>query len=160
MSRLLKSFFFAAAVLFATSCGIHRSQSYYDQKSQIIGTELDGSYAIRCWGEGRNSDEALNEVMKKAVYDVVFNGVESGSSSIQSLKPLLLTVNAKDKYAVWSNSFFEDGGDYLKYCSRHDRRAGSSRFVRNRNQVLCQSVVTVDVAALKAALKDYYGIIK
>lgn len=159
MKTSVKAVMLAAMMIVAASCGVHRSQSYYDQKPQIVSTELDGSYAISCWGEGRNSDEAMKELKKQAVYEVVFNGVVSASSNIMSLKPLILTVNAKEKYAEWSNTFFADGGDYLKYCSKHDRRTGSSRFIRNRNQVLCQGVVTVDVAGLKAALKES-GIIK
>ena len=58
----------------------------------------------------------MKEVQKQAVYEVVFNGVTSASANIQSLKPLILTVNAKDKFADWSNVFFADGGEYLKYC--------------------------------------------
>lgn len=159
MKNHFKVLVFAAFVLLVAGCGVKRSQSYYDQKPQIIGTELDGSYAISCWGKGRNADEAMKELLKQAVYEVVFNGVPSGASSIQPLKPLILTVNAKDKYAEWSNMFFADGGEYLKYCSRHDRRTGSSRFIKNRNSVLCQGVVSVDVAQLKSMLK-VYGIIK
>lgn len=159
MKNHFKVLVFAAFVLLVAGCGVKRSQSYYDQKPQIIGTELDGSYAISCWGKGRNADEAMKELLKQAVYEVVFNGVPSGASSIQPLKPLILTVNAKDKYAEWSNMFFADGGEYLKYCSKHDRRTGSSRFIKNRNSVLCQSVVSVDVAQLKSMLK-VYGIIK
>jgi hypothetical protein len=153
MRTTFKVLFLAAILAVVAGCGTPKSQTYYDQKAQIIGTELDGTYAIRCWGRGRNAEEAMRELMKQAVYEVVFNGVTSASSNIQSLKPLILTVNAKDKYAEWSNVFFADGGDYLKYCSKHDRRTGSSRFIKNRDQVLCQGVVSVDVAGLKILLK-------
>ncbi len=159
MKTSVKIFLLAAFVAIAAGCGVHKSQSYYGQKPQILSTELDGSYAISCWGKGRNSDEAMKEVQKQAVYEVVFNGVTSASANIQSLKPLILTVNAKDKFADWSNVFFADGGEYLKYCSKHDRRAGSSRFVKNRNEVMCQAVVSVDVAGLKKVLIES-GIIK
>lgn len=159
MKTNLKALLFAAILIIAAGCGVKRSQAYYDQKPQIIGTELDGSYAISCWGTGRNSDEAMKELKKQAVYEAVFNGVASASSNIQALKPLILTVNAKDKYADWSNRFFADGGEYLKYCSKHDRRTGTSKFVKTGNQVRCQGVVSVDVAGLKAALKKS-GIIK
>lgn len=159
MKTNLKVLLIAAVLIVAASCGTKLSQSYYSQKPQIIGTELDGSYAISCWGTGRNSDEAMKELQKQAVYEVVFNGVASASSNILSLKPLLLTVNAKDKYADWSNKFFADGGEYLKYCSKHDRRTGTSDFFKTNNQVRCQGVVSVDVAGLKAMLKES-GMIK
>jgi hypothetical protein len=159
MKTSVKVLLLVAMLVGAISCGTKVSQAYYDQKPQIISTELDGSYAIKCWGTGRNSDEAMKELLKQAVYEVVFNGVASASSNIQSLKPLILTVNAKDKYVDWSNRFFADGGEYLKYCSKHDRRTGSSKFYKTGHQVKCQGVVSVDVADLKAALKES-GIIK
>ena len=159
MKTSVKVLLFAAILLFAAGCGAKLSQSYYDQKPQIIGSELDGSYVIRCLGKGRNADEAMAEVQKQAVYEVVFNGVTSASSNIQSLKPLILTVNAKEKFADWSNAFFADGGEYKKYCSKHDRRGGSSKFIKNNFQVMCQGVVSVDVAGLKTVLKES-GIIK
>ena len=159
MKTNVKVLLFAAILIIAASCGVKVSQTYYDQKPQIISTELDGSYAISCWGTGRNSDEAMKELQKQAVYEVIFNGVASASSNIQSLKPLILTVNAKDKYADWSNKFFADGGEYQNYCSKHDRRTGSSKFYKTANQVKCQRVVSVDVAGLKALLKES-GIIK
>ena len=159
MKTYFKALLIAAVLVAAASCGAKLSQAYYDQKPQIIGTELDGSYAISCWGTGRNSDEAMKELQKQAVYEVVFNGVASASSNIQSLKPLILTVNAKEKFADWSNKFFADGGQYLKYCSKHDRRTGTSNFVKTANQVRCQGVVSVDVAGLKAMLKES-GMIK
>lgn len=159
MKTNLKVLLASAILLIAASCGTKVSQAYYDQKPQIISTELDGTYAIKCWGTGRNSDEAMKELQKQAVYEVVFNGVVSASSNIQSLKPLILTINAKDTYADWSNQFFADGGEYLKYCSKHDRRTGSSKFYRMNSQVKCEGVVSVDVAGLKAALKES-GIIK
>ena len=159
MKTSVKVLLVSAILIIAASCGTKVSQAYYDQKPQIISTELNGTYAITCWGTGRNSDEAMKELKKQAVYEVVFNGVASASSNIQSLKPLILTVNAKDKYADWSNKFFADGGEYLKYCSKHDRRTGTSKFYKTGNQVKCQGVVSVDVAGLKAALKES-GIIK
>ena len=136
MKTNVKVLLFAAILIIAASCGVKVSQTYYDQKPQIVSTELDGSYAISCWGTGRNSDEAMKELKKQAVYEVIFNGVASASSNIQSLKPLILTVNAKDKYAD-----------------------GSSKFYKTANQVKCQGVVSVDVAGLKALLKES-GIIK
>ena len=159
MKANVKVLLLSAIIMIAAGCGTRVSQAYYDQKPQIIATELDGTYAITCWGTGRNADEALHELEKQAVYEVVFNGVASASSNIQPLKPLILTVNAKEKYADWSQKFFADGGEYLKYCSRHDRRAGSSKFYRTEHQVKCRGVVSVDVAGLKTAL-TLSGIIK
>jgi hypothetical protein len=136
------------------SCGVKVSESYYDQPVKILRAEYDGSYVIRSSGKGRNAAAALAEARKQAVYDVVFNGVPSTTSTVSSLKPLLLEVNAKTKYQDYFNSFFADGGEYLNYISIEDKRATSSNWFRGESQVTCQTNVTVNVAALKAKLQN------
>lgn len=154
MKTRIQILVFAAVMMLATSCGVYKAPSYHDPKPTIIGTELDGSYIIKAQGKGRNSAEAMIELQKRAVYEAVFNGVTSATSSVQSIPPIILAVNAKEKYAEWSNAFFADGGEYLKYCSKRDRRAGSSKFYRNNDQITCEGIVRVDVAGIKALLKE------
>lgn len=43
MKTNVKVLLFAAILIIAASCGVKVSQTYYDQKPQIISTELDGS---------------------------------------------------------------------------------------------------------------------
>lgn len=141
-----------AVVFLAISCGIRTSQSYYDQGTQILRTEGGGTYVIRTSGNGRNAAKARQEAKKLAVYEVIFNGVPSASSTVSPLKPLLLEVNAKEKYQDYFNAFFADDGEYENYISSRDKKAGSSSWMRNNNEVKCQTVVSVDVSALKAKL--------
>lgn len=146
-------------VLLLAGCGARRSQAYYDYKSQIIGTELDGSYTIRAFGRARNAVDAYKQARKQAVYDVVFTGVESANSNVLRIKPLLLEVNAKEKYEDYFNRFFADNGDFEKYCSMKERRWFSSNYARTDAQSMAQVTVCVDRAKLRERLiKD--GILK
>ena len=135
-------------------CGVQRSQAYYDYKSKIIGTELDGSYTIRAFGRARNAVDAYQQARKQAVYDVVFNGVQSDNSMISPLKPLLLEPNAKEQYADYFNKFFADNGTFEKYCSMKERRWFSSNYSRTDAQSMAQVTVCVDVAKLRERLKS------
>lgn len=149
----MKNLHFLLALAFlAISCGVQNSQSYYDQGVQILRTEYDGTYVIRTSGNGRNAVAAKEEARKAAVYEVIFNGVSSATSTVYPLKPLLLEVNAKEKYQEYFNAFFADGGAYTEFISSKDKRNGSSTWVKNSNEVKCQTNVSVDVAALKARL--------
>ena len=149
----LKYFVTLCVCLMLAACSMQRSTlSYYDSKPQILRVEHDGTYVIRSTGKGRNSMSAMEEAQKKAVYQVVFSGISSLSSSTSPIKPLVLEVNAKDKYADYFNAFFADGGDYEQFVSSNGKRFGSSDFSKNRSQVLCRTDVSVDVAALKARL--------
>ncbi len=135
------------------SCGVQSSTlPYYDQKPQILRSELDGSYIIRTMGKGNSTASALEEAKKNALYDIIFNGISSSSSRTSSLKPLLLEVNAKEKYNDYFNVFFADGGDYKQYVSQQSKPSGSKTFTKNKLQVLCHTNVVVNLPALKEKL--------
>src|SRR5574344_194746 len=115
MKATLKTIVCVCALLALASCGAKKSQAYYDYKTQYIATELDGSYTVRSWGRARNAVDAYQQAHKQAVYDVIFTGLEPASSNLRPVKPLLLEVNARDKYADYFNTFFADGGAYTKF---------------------------------------------
>ncbi len=135
-------------------CGVRSSQAYYNYDSKILSTELDGTYNIRAFGRARNAVTAYEEAKKQAVYDVIFNGVQSNNSRINSLRPLLQEVNAKQKYEEYFNTFFTDHGAYSDFTSIRDTRVLSEEWHRARTQVLVQVYVTVDRAALKKKLEQ------
>lgn len=128
------------------------SQAFYNYDSKIISSELDGSYNIRAFGRARNAASAYEEARKQAVYDILFNGVQSSNSRISSLRPMLLEVNAKDKYENYFNAFFMDGGAYQEYTNFSDSRIISEKKYSNNLQILVQVSVTVDVKSLKQKL--------
>lgn len=137
-----------------TSCGVRSTQAFYNYESRIISSELDGSYNIRAFGRGRNAVVAYDEARKQAVYDILFNGVQSSNSRISSLKPLMLEVNAKEKYEDYFNVFFADGGLYRKFTNLHDTRIITENWHNDGLQVLVQVSITVDRKAIKQKLID------
>ncbi len=144
--------------LILAGCGSRRSQAYYDYKSKVIGTELDGSYTIRAWGRARNAADAYEQARKQAVYDVVFNEiqVESGTMASTSgvLRPLLMELNAKQKYEDYFNAFFADKGEFEKYCSLKEKRVLSSNYSKTDAQTIAQVTVCVYRSQLKQKLID------
>lgn len=155
----LSALLIMGAMLFVGESSKKTSQAYYDYKSQVIGTELDGSYTIRAWGRARNKMDAYEQARKTAVYDVIFNGVESANSTIDPLKPLLLEVNAKEKYEDYFNKFFRDNGDFEKYVSIKEKRIGSTKYKKTDTQTMAQVTLCVYRSELKAKLIED-GILK
>lgn len=142
----------AVAMLLLAGCGSRRSQAYYDYKSKIIASELDGAYTIRAFGRARNGVDAYQKAQKQAVRDVILVGVESSDATVKPLKPLLLEVNAEQKYEDYLNSFFAEDGPWEQYCNLRQRRILSSNFSRTDAQVVAQVSVTVFRNELKAKL--------
>lgn len=147
-------FIVAILSVILTSCGVRSSQAFYNYESKIISSELDGSYNIRTFGRGRNAVVAYDEARKQAVYDILFVGIQSTNTHISSLKPLLLEVNARERYEDYFNAFFADGGAYRDFTSLHDTRIITENWNNNKLQVLVQVSVTVDRKALKQKLID------
>lgn len=142
----------AVVAMLLTACGVHKSQAYYDYKSKLIATEMDGTYTIRSWGRARNAVDAYVQARKQAVSDVIFLGVQASSSNLTDLKPLLFDMNAKTRYEDYFNRFFADGGEFEKYASMKERRLMSSKYARTNTQSVAQVTVCVDRAALKQKL--------
>lgn len=154
---MVKRFFYLAAIvcvcsLFFSGCITYHHTAYYDFKTKLIGTELDGSYTVTAWGRARHGLDAYNQAKKQAVYDILFTGVEPQTSNLTRQQPLLLEVNAKTKYQDYFDNFFKDNGEYLKYCSMNDKRWRSSDFYRSDRQVVCKATVLVYRSKLKRKL--------
>ncbi len=163
----VKVILFAAAAIvvaaLATSCGTGKTQAWYDYKSKVVGTELDGSYTIQAWGRARNAADAYVQASKQAVYDVIFTEIQfvSGQAPSSSgvLKPLIYEVNARQKYEDFFNAFFADGGEYKKYSSMKEKRDFSTRYQKTDSQTTARVNVCVFRSKLRQRLIDE-GIIK
>jgi len=127
--------------------------SFTQYETECLGVELDGSQTLRSWAFGRNKKDAVEQVKKQAVYDVIFNGIRSNGRGCD-MRPLVSEANAKDKYEEYFNIFFTDKGEYLKYVSMKDTKIGSK--VKKKNKLGVKYGVTVRVlrSELKKRLKD------
>ncbi|MBO4475943.1 MAG: hypothetical protein J5737_04415 [Bacteroidales bacterium] len=125
----------------------------FAQETECIGKEMDGSLTLRVWGTGRNRTDALEQAKKQAVYDVLFKGITKGNTDY-NMRPIMSEVNARERYQDYFDIFFMDRGEFLKYISMEDKRAGSTRVIkRNYRDVTVGVTVRVLVPQLRARLK-------
>ena len=141
-----------AAILFA-GCGTKRSQAYYEKPSVVLSANYDGSYVIRVQVRAKDAVLAFTDGQRKAVQEVIFDGVRAGSNGITDLKPLCFDKNAREKYEDYFNAFFRDGGAWTQYASLQDKRVGSTRYQRDGRQMVESVTVTVDRAGLQKRLR-------
>ena len=123
------------------------------QETECISKEMDGSLTLRVWGTGRNKTDALEQAKKQAVYDVLFKGITRGNTDY-NMRPIMTEVNARQRYQDYFDIFFMDRGEYRKYISMEDKRAGSTRTRRNYRDVTVGTTVRVLVPQLRARLKE------
>lgn len=125
----------------------------FAQETECISKEMDGSLTVRVWGTGRNRTDALEQAKKQAVYDVLFKGITRGNTDY-NMRPIMTEVNARQRYQDYFDIFFMDRGEYRKYISMEDKRAGSTRTRRNYRDVTVGTTVRVLVPQLRARLKE------
>ena len=125
----------------------------FAQETECISKEMDGSLTVRVWGTGRNRTDALEQAKKQAVYDVLFKGITRGNTDY-NMRPIMTEVNARQRYQYYFDIFFMDRGEYRKYISMEDKRAGSTRTRRNYRDVTVGTTVRVLVPQLRARLKE------
>ena len=142
-----------AAMLLA-GCGSKRSQASYPAPSQLLSANYDGSYVIRVQVRARNAAIAFTDGQRKAVEEVIFDGVKAGSSGISDLKPLCFDLNAREKYENYWNAFFSDKGEWTNYASLKDKRLTTTRYQRDGRQMIETVTVTVDRAKLQQKLRE------
>ena len=142
------------ALALLAGCGSKRSQASYPAPSQLLSANYDGSYVIRVQVRARNAAIAFTDGQRKAVEEVIFDGVKAGSSGISDLKPLCFDLNAREKYENYWNAFFSDRGDWNKYVSLKDKRLTTTRYERDGRQMIETVTVSVDRAKLQQKLRD------
>lgn len=133
----------------------------YSYSTECLGVESDGTQTLKTWGRGRNRFDAFAQARKNALYDVIFKGISNGSPECE-VRPLVSEVNAREKYEMYFNKFFEDGGEYRHYVSMRDER-WEKKLGRERKKgtgsVTVSAVVIVERPKLKAKLIED-GILK
>lgn len=149
-----------SSILITISCKSEKSSlgAYYSFETECIGTEYDGSLTLRAWGNGNTKNDAVEQAMKRAVHDVIFNGVLKGTSGTD-VRPLILEANAEEKYRNYFDEFFADGGPYSSFVNFEDEKSSSKQSLENRQVYNYGVTVRVLRSALKKKLQED-GIIK
>ena len=129
------------------------TSAYYEYDAECLGVELDGSQTLRIWGHEHNKKNAVEQAKKNAVRTVLFKGIHGGLSGCNT-KPVILEVNAEEKYEDYFNAFFMDGGEYLKYISMKDEKR-INLFKKDKDKEKSQHFVKygITVRVLRAELK-------
>ena len=142
------------AMLGLTSCGSHTSQAFYPAPSQLLSTNYDGTIVVRTQVRARNYAKAFEDAQRKAVEEVIFDGIKSTAEGLNEIKPLCFVMNAREKFETYFQAFFQDKGEWTKYASLKDKRSFTSTYYRDGRQTVQTVTVTVDRAGLQKKLRE------
>lgn len=154
----MKAYILTVAMLLGLAGGVMAKKqvkvsSYIPTETVYMNSEGDGSLTLRAHGHGTNRNDAIKQAAKNAVRDVIFKGVNVPGNPELS-KPLVTAVNAEEKFSVFFNSFFADGGEYKNFVTAEDRKSGSNKKEKNEVNVKLSTTVRVLRSELKFYLID------
>lgn len=125
--------------------------AYTRFETTCMGVEGDGSQTMRAWGRGTTEGDAIEQAKKNAVNDVLFKGIK-GNGECNST-PLVLEVNARERYAKYFNPFFADGGEYRKFVREETGGEASRLKAKGTSLTAYGIIVTVDREGLRRQLE-------
>lgn len=121
--------------------------AFHNYNTECMGKSMDGSQTLRVWASGRNRANAIEQAKKKAVYDVVFTGITSGSGECNAY-PVIDEANARKKYEEYFDTFFADGGAYRQYVTTVNQKKSSVDKLQGNGTVMFGIIVSVNRSAL------------
>ena len=121
--------------------------AFHNYNTECMGKSMDGSQTLRVWASGRNRANAIEQAKKKAVYDVVFTGITSGSGECNAY-PVIDEANARKKYEEYFDTFFADGGAYRQYVTTVNQKKSSVDKLQGDGTVMFGIIVSVNRSAL------------
>lgn len=121
--------------------------AFHNYNTECLGNSLDGKQTLRVWASGRNRANALEQAKKKAVYDVVFTGINGGTGECNAY-PVVDEANARKKYEKYFDVFFADGGAYRHYVTIVNQKKTSIDKFQGDGVVMFGVIVSVDRSAL------------
>lgn len=121
--------------------------AFHNYNTECMGKSMDGSQTLRVWASGRNRANAIEQAKKKAVYDVVFTGITSGSGECNAY-PVIDEANARIKYEAYFDTFFADGGAYRQYVTTVNQKKSSVDKLQGDGTVMFGIIVSVNRSAL------------
>ena len=158
-----KCFLFIAviAVLIMAGCKSKEptTAAFHSYTSECLGKSMDGKQTLRVWASGSNRANAIEQAKKKAVYDIVFNGIQAGSGECNAY-PIVDEANARKKYEDYFDLFFADGGAYKDYVSMTSQKKSAMQRHMGDGTETFGIIVTVNRSALRQRLVSDNIIVK
>ncbi|MBO7067981.1 MAG: hypothetical protein J6W52_04810 [Bacteroidaceae bacterium] len=148
MKQLL-FFLSTIAVVCLSSCKSREisTAAFHSYTTECLGKSMDGTQTLRVWASGRNRSDAIEQAKKKAVYDVVFTGIQAGSGECNSY-PVVDEANARKKYEQYFDMFFANGGAYTKYVSAKNQKKSAIQRYKGDGTQTFGIIVVVNRSAL------------
>jgi hypothetical protein len=84
---------------------------------ECVGVGSQGTYLVKVWSYSKSAKIAIEQAKKNAVHGIVFKGFAGTGQKCPGQQALAPQVGVEDQFESFFDSFFANGGDYMKYVS-------------------------------------------
>lgn len=127
---------------------VMQTAAFHSYETECLGKDMDGMQTLRVYGTGLNDSEAMENAIKRAVYEITFTGISAGQGECNSY-PVVDEANARQKYEKYFNDFFAKGGKFKKFVKVRSQQKKSAKNYHGDGTEVVEVVVVVDRPALK-----------
>ncbi|MDR3180689.1 MAG: hypothetical protein LBT61_02020 [Prevotellaceae bacterium] len=143
-----------------SACGSAKKAADADTRQwryeiEPVATGVQGTYQIKVWSYSKDPNVAAEQAKKNAVHGVIFKGI-AGTQRLQSQKALVTDSNMEEKRKDFFESFFADGGAYMKFVNltnNHLTIAAGDR-IKIGKEYKVGIIVSVNKDALRKELEN------
>lgn len=129
----------------------------YELEALEVGTQ--GTCLVKVWSYSKKPTVASSQARKNAVHGVIFKGIPA-KDRIPGRKPLVASAAAESQHAGFFNSFFAEGGDFMRFVTLTNNGAIEAGDVMKIGKEYKVGVnVTVNYSELRKALEEA-GVVK
>ena len=151
---LVLVFLLTTAGIFAQQKKADKATAAWRYEIECAGIGNDGTYLIKVWSYSKNAKFAVSQAKKNAVHGVIFKGFSGGAPGCVSQKALASDPNVEEEKNAYFESFFEDGGKYIKFVSESaDGSIGADDRLKVGKEYKIGVLVSVSKDALKQELE-------
>jgi len=128
---------------------------------ECVGIGVQGTYLVKVWSYSKSPKMAVEQAKKNAVHGIIFKGFSGNSNGCRTQKALAKNSNSQQENNSFFESFFAEGGKYMKYVSLSTDGAirAQDRLKVNKRLYKIGVIVSVRKDELRKDLEDA-GIVK
>jgi len=138
---------------------IDKNTRQWRYEIETVGVGTQNTYLIKVWSYAKKPEVAIEQAGKNAVHGIIFRGF-TGMNGVSGQKPLTTNPNLEEEKKDFFDSFFADGGKYMKFVTiKNDGSIDAKDRLKIGKEYKIGVIVSVNVAALRKDL-EAAGIIK
>ncbi len=158
--NILKSLGFIFCFVVISLSGIsqkskaNRDTDAWRYEIEVVQEGVSGTYLVKIWSYNKKPNIAIEQAKKNAIHAIIFRGFP-GSGRIQGKPPLTNNVNLETEKADFFNSFFSEGGKYMKFVAiTNDGAVAAEDIMRIGKEYKVGVIVSVNVTELRKDLES------